>query len=156
MKGGEGHAVGDSGSVGWRYYSNTYPAGAAFAVTAARNHGKPCFGTIKGDHLQGTKGDDEILARGGLNFVDARAGSDVVHGGSGDDGDGYAHSVVSSGNPRRCRPTAFATATICSTATAAAMCSMASAARTCSSAAAGQTTSSPGSFAGGWAVPASR
>ena len=76
------------------------PAAAAFAVTAGCVHGKPCFGTIKGDHLEGTNGDDEILARGGRDFVDARGGSDVVHGGWGADGDEYAPGGLFGDSPK--------------------------------------------------------
>jgi Ca2+-binding RTX toxin-like protein len=63
-------------------------------------HGKPCYGTVTDDHLNGTNGGDEIHARGGRDFVDARGGSDVVHGGVGADGDEYASGGLFGDSPK--------------------------------------------------------
>ena len=76
------------------------PANVVFAATDGCVHGKPCYGTVTDDHLNGTNGGDEIHARGGRDFVDARSGSDFVHGGVGADGDEYASGGLFGDSPK--------------------------------------------------------
>jgi Ca2+-binding RTX toxin-like protein len=76
------------------------PANVVFAATDGCVRGKPCYGTVTDDHLNGTNGGDEIHAKGGRDFVDTRGGSDVVHGGVGADGDEYVSGGLFGDSPK--------------------------------------------------------